>query len=94
MSLFTLCRQLLYLAVLGFTLLALPAEASASALDVTTPAAQPQSLTTWVALLEDPGANLTLADVQSPTVATRSQMRILPVRHLHWALPAQRTGCE
>lgn len=52
-------------------LLALPAHANGPVLDVTAQSAQPLSLTTWVDLLEDPGAKLTLADVQSPAVAER-----------------------
>ncbi|TXH86861.1 MAG: GGDEF domain-containing protein [Rhodoferax sp.] len=60
-------RLLLLLAAL----LTWPAQASETALDVSQVSTQPLSLTTWVDLLEDPSAQLTLADVQSPTVAAR-----------------------
>lgn len=64
-------RLLPKLGLLWAALLAWPAQASQPILDVTTQSALPISLTSWVDVLEDPSAQLTLADVQSPTVAAR-----------------------
>jgi diguanylate cyclase (GGDEF)-like protein len=56
--------------LLCMTWFALPAWATET-LDVSNMSAEPVSLTTFVALLEDPERNLTLADVQAPAQAAR-----------------------
>ncbi|MGE8500388.1 MAG: diguanylate cyclase domain-containing protein [Pseudomonas sp.] len=66
-----LCQRLILWFLLSLTVLALPAQALEQPVDVATVAAAPLSLTTHVALLEDPQRNLTLNDVQSPELAAR-----------------------
>lgn len=66
-----LCQRLILWLLLSLTVLALPAWSAEPVLDAASVDAAPLSLTTYVALLEDPDRTLTLQDVQSPTVAAR-----------------------
>ena len=76
------------LALLVWTLLSGFATASAAAkvLDVSQIGSQPLSLTDYFAFLEDPGADLTLADVASPAFATRFQTVDKPAEQLSFPL--------
>lgn len=76
------------LALLVWSLLSgvAPASAAEKVLDVSRIGSQPVSLTDYFAFLEDPGADLTLADVQSPELATRFQAVNKPAEQLAFPL--------
>ena len=64
-------QHLMTLLLLCMAWLAVPASSVAQTLDVTTMPATALSLTTAIELLEDPQRNLTLAEIQTPTNASR-----------------------